>query len=106
MLFEDLIPTLPPDRLSIIIIVVAVMGGILLVYSQFVEAENRRDLVRMIGSLAMLSYALWILDLIFILVMLGIFAASLIEFIEIYLGYHDHKRRGAEVFEHIHKHRR
>lgn len=105
MLFETLIPTLPTDRLSTAIIVVGVMGGILLVYSQFIEAENRRDLMRMIASLAMLSYAIWIMNLIFILTMVGIFAASFIEFIEIYAGYHQHTRKDVDIYKHIGKHR-
>ena len=103
MLLENLIPNLPDDRLGIYIVVVGVIGAILLVYSQFVEAENRRDLIRMLGALAMLSYALSIANLVFSLAMLGIFLAALIEFVEIYAGWHKHTRKDVEVYEHIGK---
>ncbi len=103
MLLENIIPNLPNDRLGTYIAIVAVIGAILLVYSQFIEAENRRDLIRMLGSLAMLAYALSILNLIFALTMAGIFIASLIEFVEIYAGWHHHTRKDVDVYEHIGK---
>lgn len=74
-----------------IIQIIAVLGVILVIYSQFVEAENRRDLIRMVGSAAVLGYAIVIKDWIFIVAFGGIFIAALVEFIEIYLGVHKHK---------------
>lgn len=105
MLLETLIPNLPTDRLGIFIVVVGILGGILLIYSQFVEAENRRDLIRMIGSLGMLSYALSIPNFLFAATMGAIFLACLIEFIEIYAGWHKHTRSDVEIYEHIGKKR-
>ncbi len=89
-MFLEFLPTLPKMPLEIAIFVVSILGAILLVYSQFVEAENRRDLIRMIGALALFVYALWISNIIFMLAMMGVFIAALIEFIEIYLGLHTH----------------
>ena len=99
MLLESILPTLPNPNLAWFITIAAVLGGVMLVYSQFVEAENRRDLIRMIGSLAMVPYAITIKSLVFALVMAGIFLASFIEFIEILLGYHKHTRQDVQIYE-------
>jgi len=85
------------------IFIIAVLGVIMLIYSQFVEVENRRDLIRMIGAMGLLVYSLSLLNLIFIIASFGIFIASLIEFIEIYLGYHHHTRKDVEVYKYIGK---
>jgi hypothetical protein len=67
-----------------------------------VEAENRRDLIRMIGALGLFVYSISILNLIFLVVFFGIFIASLVEFIEIYLGYHKHIRTTKkEIYDYI-----
>ena len=73
---------------QIIIYVAAVIGAVLLTYSVFLEAERRQDLVCILGAAAMLPYAIWINDLIFIIAMLGIVIASAIEFAEIIAGKH------------------
>lgn len=70
--------------------IVAVLGVILVVYSQFVEAEHRRDLIRLVGAAATLIYALSIGNWIFIALAGGIGLAALIEFIEIAAGRHTH----------------
>ena len=103
MLLESILPQLPSTRLDILIFVVSIIGVVLLIYSQFVEAENRRDLIRMIGAMSLLVYSLSILNLVFIAVSLGIFIASLVEFIEIYLGYHHHTRKDVQIYEYIGK---
>jgi hypothetical protein len=77
--------------LDIGIKIVAVLGTILVIYSQFVEAEHRRDLIRMIGAAAVLVYALSISNAIFITLAGGIFLAALVEFIEIATGRHHHR---------------
>ncbi|HAZ29005.1 MAG TPA: hypothetical protein DCY48_04510 [Candidatus Magasanikbacteria bacterium] len=73
-----------------IFFIVGVLGSILLMYSQFVEAENRRDLIRMVGAAALAVYAISIGNILFIITTTGIFFAALIEFVEIYLGIHTH----------------
>ena len=70
--------------------VCGILGVVMVTYSQFVEAENRRDFIRIIGAAALLVYALSILNLIFIAASVGIFFAALIEAIEIYFGLHHH----------------
>ncbi len=90
MLLESFLPQLPSSNLELTIYIVGALGVILLIYSQFVEAENRRDLVRMVGAAGLEVYSLYILDPLFIITAGGIFLASLIEFIEIYLGLHQH----------------
>jgi hypothetical protein len=90
------LPSFFPDLL---IQLVAILGAILVIYSQFVEAEFRRDLIRAIGALAVLVYALFIMNYIFILVSGGIFIAAVVEFIEIYFGLHKHKNRDIEQYK-------
>lgn len=90
MLLETIIPQLPINTTQMIIYVVAILGVVLVVYSQFVEMENRRDLIRMIGAASLFVYALYVFNLIFMLVSAGIFLAALSEFIEILLGLHVH----------------
>lgn len=82
------LPQLFPD---LIITIVAILGAILVIYSQFVEAEFRRDLIRAVGALGVLVYAIFIMNKIFIFLSGGIFIAAVIEFIEIYFGLHKHK---------------
>jgi hypothetical protein len=104
MLLESLLPHLPSTRLDIAIFVVAILGVVMLIYSQFVEGENRRDLIRMTGAMGVLVYSLSILNLVFIILSFGIFVASLVEFIEIYSGYHHHIRQSKEeVYKYIDK---
>jgi uncharacterized membrane protein len=103
MFLENIIPILPDNRLEFVIFAVSIMGMFLLVYSQFIEAENRRDLIRMIGALSLLVYAVYIQNLLFALTMIGIFLAATIEFIEIYIGYHKHTRTDIEKYERMSK---
>ena len=89
-LLQNCIPTVPSDTLNPIVMVVGALGGVLLVYSVFIERENRQDLIRVVGGLAMMVYALSIQNMLFIVVMAAIAVTSAIEFIEIYLGLHKH----------------
>lgn len=90
-----LIDTCSPNIISclpdIIAYIVGILGAVLVIYSQFVEAEFRRDLIRAIGAAGLLIYALFIWNKIFIFASAGIFIAATIEFIEIYFGLHKHK---------------
>lgn len=89
MLFEQLFPQLPTDILATGMIVVGVLGAVLVTYSQFLEALRRRDLVRMVGAFSLFLYGLYIgANWILLAAFLGLFAASLIEFIEILVGIH------------------
>ena len=92
MLLDSLIPTLPTTTAEILVYIVAALGAVLLTYAIFVEAEHRRDLIRIIGAGGLLVYALFINNLIFMIAMGGVFLASLVEFIEIYLGLHVHSQ--------------
>lgn len=66
------------------------LGAILLIYSQFIEAENRRDIIRMLGAGGLFVYAFFIEDIIFMIAAGGIGIAALIEWIEIMTGVHKH----------------
>lgn len=92
MLLETLIPQLPADPITMLVDIVAVVGAIMIIYSQFVEIEHRRDLIRLIGALALGVYALTIHNVIFSLAAFGIALAAATEFTEIYLGIHKHTR--------------
>ncbi len=102
-LLENILPVLPTDRLEYAVFAVSIIGVFMIVYSQFVEAENRRDLVRMIGSLSLFVYAMYIQNLLFSIAMGGIFLAATIEFFEIYFGYHKHKKSDVEKYERMGK---
>jgi heme/copper-type cytochrome/quinol oxidase subunit 1 len=99
ILLQSIIPQLPTNRIETIVFVVAALGAILLTYSIFVEAEHRRDLMRIIGAGSMLVYALYINNVLFIIAMGGVFLASLVEFVEIYLGLHYHSREHLEDYK-------
>ncbi len=90
---------LPPLFPDLTIHIIAILGAILVIYSQFVEAEFRRDLIRAIGALAVLVYAIFIRNYLFMFVSGGIFIAAMIEFIEIYFGLHKHKNRDIEQYK-------
>ena len=76
--------------LEIFIRIVGILGAVLVIYSQFVERENRRDLIRMVGAASVLVYAIDIWNPLFIGLMAGIFLAALVELIEILTGHHVH----------------
>jgi hypothetical protein len=67
-----------------------VFGAILLIYSQFVQLEHRRDIVRLLGAGGLFVYAYFLGNLIFMITAGGIGIAALIEFIEIMTGMHKH----------------
>lgn len=92
MLLDSLLPQLPATLAETIIYVVAALGAILLTYAVFVEAEHRSDLMRVIGAGSIFVYALYINNLLIMLAMGGVALASLVEFIEIYLGLHYHSK--------------
>jgi len=90
-LIERCIPEFPCTSVAVIYIV-AILGAVLLVYGVFLEQEKRQDLVKMIGASALLVYALYIGNKIFIGAMAAYAVANFVEFLEIYLGKHKHTK--------------
>ncbi|MFB6225838.1 MAG: hypothetical protein ABEJ02_00625 [Candidatus Paceibacteria bacterium] len=103
MLLEQLLPQLPQTNLEWFIVLSGAVGSIMVIYSQFLSALNRRDLVRAVGSFAAFVYAYWTGDYIFILLTLGFFIASTVEFIEIYLGYHRSEETQVKKYKEVNK---
>ncbi len=98
MLLESLLPTLPTPT-NALIFIVAALGAVLLAYSVFVEKEDRSDLIRAIGAGGLFVYAIYIQNLLFLIAMGGIALASLVEFVEIYLGLHRHSPHDLAEFK-------
>lgn len=90
MLLETIIPNLPVSFTELWIYLVAFLGAIMITYAIFLEIEKRQDLVFAVGSYCLFIYALYINNNIFTIAMLGLFLASCVEFIEIYVGLHKH----------------
>jgi lipid-A-disaccharide synthase-like uncharacterized protein len=84
---------------DLIIHIVAILGAILLMYSVFLEAERRQDLVFFLSGACLLVYAIWLHNTILIVAFSGLMAASLFELIEIMVGIHKHGPAMAEKFE-------
>lgn len=87
------------DHIEITVFVVGALGAVLLTYSMFVEAEHRRDLIRITGAGCLAVYALYIGNLLFTIAMGGVFIAALVEFIEIYLGLHKHSKEDLDRYK-------
>lgn len=92
MFLTNIFPNLPVSTLETIIYIVAALGIILITYGVFLETERRQDLVFLIGALCLFVYALYINNRIFMIAMGGFAFASLVEFVEIYLGLHKHDK--------------
>lgn len=67
-----------------------ILGAVFLIYSQFVEAENRRDIIRILGAGGLFVYSFFINNIIFMIASAGIGLAAFIELIEIMIGVHKH----------------
>ncbi|PIT86257.1 MAG: hypothetical protein COU33_04165 [Candidatus Magasanikbacteria bacterium CG10_big_fil_rev_8_21_14_0_10_43_6] len=89
MLLEWCMPEIPCTSVALIYITGA-LGAVLLIYGVFLEQERRQDLVKMIGAAALFVYALYTGDKLFMIAMGGLAIASLVEFVEIYMGLHKH----------------
>ena len=74
---------------DIVLNVLAGLGAILVTYAVFLEHETRQDIVFAIGAFCLLVYALWIGNAVFTLAMGGLFLASMVEFVEILIGWHE-----------------
>lgn len=100
MFLETLIPLIPTGAMELSIFAVSILGMILIIYSQFLESLRRKDLVRMIGSACLFVYAIWDnTNIIFMLTFGGLFIASLIEFLEVYMGIHREKDHDAAKYK-------
>lgn len=86
----NFISTIPQTIPEILIFITAGIGAFLLIYSVFLEQVHRKDLVQLLGACCLFAYAIYANQKIFMLTMGGIALASIIEFIEIYLGLHHH----------------
>lgn len=104
MLLENFLPTLPDSPIITAILVVAWLSVVLMIYSIFVEAEHRRDLIRIVAGSGLLAYGIVQQDLLVLVLGAGIGIASLIEFIEIMLGYHKHTPH--EIKEYIKRYKK
>jgi len=90
-----------PDMTLIdwVVHIVALLGGILLTYAVFLEAERRQDLVFLLAGACLMVYAIWLQNIILILTMGGFMFASGFEFIEIMIGIHKHGPEAMEKYK-------
>lgn len=82
-----------------LVYLVALIGAVLITYGVWLETEKRQDLVMFLGAGCLIVYALFIGNVIFALAMAGLGLASLVEFIEIYLGLHKHSREDLKRYQ-------
>ena len=101
MLLQSLIPTLPGTLVETIIYIVAGVGAVLITYGVFLEQERRQDLVKFIGAACLFVYALYIGSKLFMVAMAGLGIASLVEFIEIYVGLHKHSKEDLKRYKYL-----
>ncbi|EKE07448.1 MAG: hypothetical protein ACD_18C00083G0003 [uncultured bacterium] len=92
MFLNNLFPNLPTSTIELMIYIVAALGSVLITYAVFLEVERRQDLVFFVGASCLFVYALYIDNMVFMIASAGLGLASLVEFIEIYLGLHKHDR--------------
>lgn len=90
MLLQNILPFLPACYPELWVFIVAALGAVLITYAVFLEIERRQDLVFAVGAYCLLIYAIYINNALFVIAMLGLFTASAVEFIEIYVGLHKH----------------
>ena len=86
--FSNLIPFFTTSIIEVIIYVVAALGTILLTYAIFLKREKRQDVTLLIGALCLLTYALYINNIIFVVAMAGLGISSFVEWLEIVFGLH------------------
>lgn len=101
MLLESIFPNLPSSLEETLIYIVAVIGIILLPYAVFLEQERRQDLVKIIGSACLFVYALYTGSKVFMIAFAALGIASLIEFIEIYIGLHKHSPEDLKRYKNL-----
>lgn len=94
-----LIPGLTVSYIELAIYVVGFMGALALMYAVLLEYERMQDEVLVVGSASMFVYALYKLDYIFMLAMLGVFCIAGRELIQILRGRHHHVGGRAVPYE-------
>lgn len=99
MLLDYLVPSLPSSALGIIFVVLAILGGIMLVYAVFVERELQHDILRAIGSLSIIPHTLYAGSSLTGVILAAVAVASLLEFFEIFTGIHHHSRRQVHEYQ-------
>lgn len=92
MFLNSIFPILPTNTVELMVYIVAALGAVLITYGVFLETERRQDLVFFVGAFCLFVYALYIGNRVFMIAMIGLGLASLVEFIEIILGLHKHDR--------------
>ncbi|PIZ95575.1 MAG: hypothetical protein COX81_00720 [Candidatus Magasanikbacteria bacterium CG_4_10_14_0_2_um_filter_37_12] len=90
MFLESCLPIFPSCTEEWYLILSGILGAILLIYSQFVEPEHRRDIIRFLGAGGLFVYSDYVSNTVFMIASAGIGLAALIEFIEILIGVHKH----------------
>ncbi|MBI2444605.1 MAG: hypothetical protein HYV42_05200 [Candidatus Magasanikbacteria bacterium] len=90
MPLANFLPGLPQPLVETLVQIVGLLGGILLAYGVYLEAERRQDAVFVIGSACLLVYALWINNVIFIFAFGLLLAVAGRELIQIMRGKHQH----------------
>ena len=90
MLLNTLWPNLPLSLGQLSFLLLGAIGAVMITYAVFLEIERRQDLVLAIGAYCLFIYALYIGSGLFAIAMIGLFIASVVEFVEIYIGLHKH----------------
>ena len=90
MFLQNIFSFTPFDTIELLVYVVAFLGCVLITYGVFLEMERRQDLVFLVGAGCLFVYALYVNNFIFMIAMGGLFLATMVEFIEIYIGLHKH----------------
>ena len=101
MLLENLIPYLPFTLSQLAFDIIGGLGAVLIVYGVFLELERRQDLVFAVGAYCLFIYALYIGSKIFAIAMFGFFLASIVEFVEIYVGLHKHSPEDLKRYKNL-----
>jgi uncharacterized membrane protein HdeD (DUF308 family) len=99
MLFENLMPNLPTTILAQTFIVLAILGGIALIYATFVEREQKQDIIRALGAFLTIPYLIYTENTLMTIIQIGIGIAALIEFFEISLGLHRHTKKDLKSYK-------
>lgn len=92
-------PDLPWSPLLILMNMIAMTGVTLHIYGVLLEKEKNRDIVFVIGGLALFIYSVWINSKIFMVAMGGFTIASAIELFEIVSGRHKHSPQDIKNYE-------
>ena len=99
MFLEPIFPVLPITGYAWFVHIAAIAGSICLAYAVFIEKEYRQDIIRGLGSLGLMVYAIFIENKIFAYGMGLVALASFVEFGEIMLGMHTHDKENLKKYK-------